>query len=297
MKVWLEAFRLRTLPLSLSGIVVGVAAAGMNGFWDGKVIGLALLTTVLFQIVSNLANDLGDGLKGTDNDERVGPTRTIQSGKISVKQMKIAVLLGSLLSLLSASFLIYFGGKSLPANISLFYIFLAVSCVLAALLYTLGKKAYGYLGLGDFFVFIFFGLVSVLGVYPLLTKQLDLKLMPAAVAIGLLSVAVLNLNNMRDRVNDEQSGKKTLVVRIGGMQAKRYHTALIISALGSWSLFSMWNFFPAILLSLLPFALLFIHLMKVWKIKEERLYDPHLKLVALSTFAIAVLYLLSLSLK
>ena len=166
-KAWISAARLRTLPLSLSGIIAGSAVAYHYGFWDWKIFTLAMLTTVLFQIVSNLANDLGDGIKGTDNDDRIGPERMIQSGAITPKQMRLAVIIISVLSLASAGALLYLGAQRLPDAIIWMYIGLAILCVVAAITYTVGKRAYGYHGMGDLMVFLFFGLVSVLGVYSL----------------------------------------------------------------------------------------------------------------------------------
>jgi 1,4-dihydroxy-2-naphthoate polyprenyltransferase len=214
-KNWIEALRLRTLPLSLSGIIVGSFIAYNNQFWNTSIFVLALITTILFQIVSNLANDLGDGLKGTDNNERIGPTRAVQSGAISSSQMKNAVIFTSILSLLAASVLVYIGTTNLGIEGVYFYFGLALLCVAAAILYTVGKKAYGYLGLGDVFVFLFFGFVSVMGVYTLFAKEIDwFNIFPSA-GVGFLSAAVLNLNNMRDHENDKNSNKRTLVVKLG----------------------------------------------------------------------------------
>ena len=160
---WIGAFRLRTLPLSISGILVGSFIALYYNFWNSVVFTLALSTTLLFQILSNLANDLGDSMKGADNENRIGPMRSVQSGKISKSSMRNAVVITSALSFISAGFLIYFGTKNLSQQTIYIYIVLAIACVFAAITYTIGKKAYGYNGLGDLFVFIFFGLVSVIG--------------------------------------------------------------------------------------------------------------------------------------
>ena len=231
---WISALRLRTLPLSISGILVGSFIAVFQGYWDPVIFALALSTTLLFQILSNLANDLGDSLKGADNSERVGPMRAVQSGSISKSAMKNAVVLTALLSFLSAGFLIYFGTQNLSASSVYIYIGLAIASVFAAITYTIGKKAYGYNGLGDVFVFVFFGLVSVIGVYPLFSDSLSWILILPAITIGFLSTAVLNLNNMRDRENDEKVGKRTLVVKLGAANAKKYHYFLIIGAFVCW---------------------------------------------------------------
>jgi 1,4-dihydroxy-2-naphthoate octaprenyltransferase len=291
-QAWISAFRLRTLPLSVSGILFGSFAAFHEGFWNLNVCLLAISTTLLFQIISNLANDLGDSQKGTDNNERVGPTRAVQSGIISQKEMKRMVVLFSILAFISAGFLIYFGTKNLPTSIFIFYCFLALACVLAAISYTVGKKAYGYHGFGDLFVFIFFGLVSVLGVYPLFSNGFNFQLIYPAIAIGFLSTAVLNLNNMRDRLNDKKCGKNTLVVLIGGDMAKLYHVLLIILGLVFMTLY-LYNLNKAIyFVALFPGIVLVLHLFKVMKTKHEKEFDPELKKVALSTFAISFIFML-----
>jgi 1,4-dihydroxy-2-naphthoate octaprenyltransferase len=291
-KSWISAFRLRTLPLSFSGIIFGTFIAYHYDFWNTTVFVLALVTTLLFQIISNLANDLGDSLKGTDNENRVGPTRAVQSGEISKKEMKNAVILFSILALISSSFLIYFGTKDLTLNYLFFYAGLALLCVLAAITYTLGRKAYGYLGLGDIFVFIFFGLVSVLGVFTFYTKTIDFLNILPAITIGFLSTAVLNLNNMRDRINDQNSGKNTLVVKLGFKKAKFYHSFLIFGAILTLCMFiaelnEVW-----LLMALAPSVALVAHINLVWKIENERDFDPELKKVALSTFAISIFFMI-----
>ena len=296
-KPWIKAFRLRTLPLSISGIIVGSFCALQNHFWSGTVFTLALVTTVLFQILSNLANDLGDTLKGADNKDRIGPMRAVQSGEITIPAMRNAIILVSILSLISAGSLIYLGTKSLSINIVYGYIILAFACVAAAILYTMGKKAYGYLGLGDIFVFIFFGLVSVIGVYPLFANGIDQWVILPAITIGCLSTMVLNLNNMRDHKNDETVGKRTIVVKMGYPAAKKYHFALLIIALACWTTFGILsqNYYMAI--TVLPFILLTKHIVFVFKNKNERELDGELKKVALGTFLLSLLFALSIGLK
>ena len=288
-QAWIKALRLRTLPLSLSGIIIGSAIAKYNGFWDWSIFLLSLLTTVLFQIVSNLANDLGDSIKGTDNKDRVGPMRSVQSGLISKNEMRNAVVMTSIVSLLSAGTLIYIGTTNLPISILWFYCGLAVACIIAAITYTMGKKAYGYYGLGDIMVFLFFGIVSVLGVYPLYAKSIDWIILLPACSIGLLSAAVLNLNNMRDRTNDAKSGKNTLVVKIGPDWAKLYHAFLVLGGVICQLLFLVNLNHSLAFIGLLPAIILILHLQKVMKTKNPKDFDPELKKVALSTFGIAVL--------
>ncbi|MFN5846033.1 MAG: 1,4-dihydroxy-2-naphthoate octaprenyltransferase [Flavobacteriia bacterium] len=293
-QAWIKALRLRTLPLSLSGIVLGSGIAKFNGFWDWNIFVFAMIATILFQIVSNLANDLGDSMKGTDNEHRVGPMRSVQSGLISKKEMSIAVAVTSFLSFIAASALIFFGTKGLPFGMLWFYGGLAVSCILAAITYTVGKKAYGYNGLGDIMVFLFFGCVSVMGVYPLFAKSIDLLLILPASCIGLLSAAVLNLNNMRDRVNDAKSNKRTLVVLMGPNLAKLYHLILILGALACQTVYLLETKHEPALIGLLPGIVLILHVRKVMRTTDPKNFDPELKKVALSTFGIAVLTVVGL---
>lgn len=292
-KAWLSAFRLRTLPLSVSGIIVGSAVAFQQGVGNVLILVLALLTTLFLQILSNLANDLGDTLKGADNENRVGPTRAVQSGEISASQMKNAVILFAILAFSSALPLILIGTQNMPSVVLWTYFFLAVACVIAAITYTVGKKAYGYSGLGDVFVLIFFGFVSVLGVYSLYSKTFDFSLVLLALTIGLLSTAVLNLNNMRDHENDRQVGKNTLVVKLGFINAKKYHTVLILGAFITYLTYMIIHATPWSGIGLIPFILLFKHLVYVWKTTVPKTLDPELKKVALSTFFIALLFTIS----
>lgn len=289
-QAWISALRLRTLPLSLSGIIAGSAIAYYYDYWDTIIFILSIVTTILFQIVSNLANDLGDGAKGTDNNDRVGPKRAVQSGIISQKEMKIAVASTSVLSLLSAGTLIYFGTQNMPFEMIWFYSGLALLCVVAAITYTIGKKAYGYHGMGDIMVLIFFGGVSVLGVYSLFSKAFLPENILLAIGIGFLSTAVLNLNNMRDYINDEKSGKNTIVVKMGPNQAKFYHALLILGALSSLGQFIYLLKQPILFFALLPGIYLLFHLRKVMKTTDPKEFDPELKKVALSTFGISLIF-------
>ncbi|MEE1899520.1 1,4-dihydroxy-2-naphthoate polyprenyltransferase [Flavobacterium rakeshii] len=289
-KAWFEAARLRTLPLSVSGILVGSFYAFSQGMVNWSIFGFALLTTLGLQILSNFANDYGDGVKGTDNENRIGPQRAIQSGAITVKAMKKGIILTSLLTLGAAIALIYlsFGKDNLVY--SLFFFFLGLAAIAAAIKYTVGKSAYGYRGLGDLFVFIFFGLVSVLGCYFLFSKELDILILLPAISIGLLSVAVLNLNNMRDQVSDAMSGKNTLVVKLGAKRAKIYHYFIILTALFLTLLFAiLYNFKPVQYLFLLAYIPFLLHIKTVSKNTVPRELDPELKKVALGTFLLSVL--------
>lgn len=288
--------RLRTLPLSLAGIVAGSAVAYFNGFGDHLIFSLSIATTILFQVLSNLANDLGDGVKGTDNAKRVGPDRAVQSGIISAKSMRNVVIVTAILSLISAGALIYFGTQNMPTSMIWFYTVLAVLCVIAAITYTVGKRAYGYHGLGDLMVLLFFGGVSVLGVYSLYAKAFLNENILLALGIGLLSTAVLNLNNMRDYQNDQVSGKITLVVRMGPNLAKLYHVFLVLLALGCIGQFIVFVESPYLFLAMTPALVLIVHLRTVMRTTEPRGFDPELKKVALSTFALALFLFVGLML-
>lgn len=299
MKHWIEAARLRTLPLSVSGIIVGSMYALANPtenvytpteVFNWKIFGFALLTTLGLQVLSNFANDYGDGVKGTDNEDRIGPKRAIQSGVITAQAMKKAIIITSILTLLSAITLIYFAFGETNFVYSIFFLLLGIAAIISAIRYTVGNSAYGYKGFGDIFVFVFFGLVSTLGVNFLYSKEVDPLLILPAVAIGLLSVGVLNLNNMRDEASDKKSGKNTIVVKMGGQAAKKYHYFLIITAMVSvvvFAILSDYNFDQY--LFLLAYIPLTKHLIVVSKNKEPKLLDPELKRVALSTFLLSVL--------
>ena len=294
MKHWIQAARLRTLPLSVSGIIVGSFYAMSQSMFNWKIVIFALSTTLGLQILSNFANDYGDGIKGTDNEDRVGPKRAIQSGVITPAAMKRALVITSILTLISAILLIYVAFKDHNLGFSLFYLGLGILAIASAIRYTVGNSAYGYRGYGDLFVFIFFGLVSTLGIYFMFAKEMDWFLLLPATAIGFLSVSVLNLNNMRDEASDRKSNKNTLVVKMGGANAKVYHYFLIISAMVlmlEFSYFKEFNFDQYIYV--LAYIPLIKHLVTVYKNKNPKELDPELKKVALSTFALSVLLSLS----
>jgi 1,4-dihydroxy-2-naphthoate polyprenyltransferase len=299
MKHWIQAARLRTLPLSVSGIIVGSMYAlayptnkvlTPTEVFSWRIFGFAILTTLGLQILSNFANDYGDGIKGTDNADRVGPKRALQSGVISPEAMKRAIVVTSVLTLLSAILLIYFAFRDTNIGYSLFFLILGILAIASAIRYTVGNTAYGYRGFGDVFVFVFFGLVSTLGVNFLFSKQLNFDLFLPAIAIGLLSVGVLNLNNMRDEASDRKSNKNTIVVKIGIENAKKYHYFLIVTAMVLVVVFALMNDFNFDqYLFLLAYIPLTKHLITVYKNQTARDLDPELKKLALSTFALSVL--------
>ena len=295
MKHWVEAARVRTLPLSVSGIIVGSFYAMSQGMFNWNIVIFALLTTLGLQILSNFANDYGDGVKGTDNDDRVGPKRAIQSGVISPEEMKRAMVITSLITLLFAVLLIYFAFKEKYLLFSLIFLVLGILAIASAIRYTVGKGAYGYRGYGDVFVFIFFGMVSTFGVYFMFSKTLDWLLLLPATSIGFLSVGVLNLNNMRDEESDRKAGKNTIVVKNGGVWAKKYHFFLVISAMVLVLIFAFLNdfHFDQYFFVVAYFPMI-SHLMTVYRNKTPRLLDPELKKLAISTFLLAVLLALCL---
>jgi 1,4-dihydroxy-2-naphthoate octaprenyltransferase len=299
MKHWIQAARLRTLPLSVSGIIVGSMYAlayptdtilTPTDVFNWRIFGYAILTTLGLQILSNFANDYGDGIKGTDNEDRIGPKRAIQSGVISPQAMKRAIIITSVLTLISAMLLIYYAFRYTNLSYSLIYLVLGILAIASAIRYTVGDTAYGYRGFGDAFVFVFFGLVSTMGVNFLYSKQIEFDLFLPATAIGFLSVGVLNLNNMRDEASDRKSNKNTIVVKIGAAKAKQYHYFLIVMAMVLVVVFAInANFHFDQYLFLLAYIPLTKHLIIVHKNLEPKLLDPELKKLALSTFALSIL--------
>lgn len=290
LKVWLSAIRLRTLPLSISGIIIAGCFAHYNGYFDSEIFVLAILTTLSFQILSNLANDYGDGIKGTDNEDRIGPERAIQSGKLSPEEVFSGIRICILFSI-GLSFILILKAFGINNFVySLVFFVLAITTIAASIKYTVGKSAYGYKGLGDVFVFIFFGIVSVVGGYFLFSKHIDHLVILPAITIGLLSVAVLNLNNMRDIESDKKSGKNTLAVKLGKEKAKYYHFFLVGIAILITVLFLIFYYVsPYNLMVLIVFVPLFIHIWTVKNNKEPRLLDSELKKLALSTVFLALL--------
>jgi 1,4-dihydroxy-2-naphthoate octaprenyltransferase len=291
-KPWIQAARLRTLPLSVSGIIVGSAYAYHQGFSDWRIVVMALLTTLGLQVLSNYANDYGDGVKGTDA-HRIGEKRLVAAGIISAKQMKRAVLITANITFILALGLIYIAFGKENFVLSLIFILLGISSIGAAIKYTVGKGAYGYSGFGDVFVFVFFGWVSVIGSNFLFTHSIDWKLFLPASSIGLLSVAVLNLNNMRDIENDKIAGKNTLVVKMGLNWAKNYHEACIAIASILFIVFCIMVKVSAIPVLIINIPLL-LHIGKIKKSEKYEDFDPELKKVALSTFALSILFWLTL---
>jgi len=301
---WILAARLRTLPLSLSGIILGslIARWKLNSVgepWSKEIFILAIIVTLLYQVLSNYANDYGDGIKGTDK-KRISEaeTRVVGSGKISAKQMKKAIIILSILSFVFTILLLCVA--FFPENKQSFFTFmgLGIACILAALGYTLGKKPYGYIGLGDVFVFVFFGLVSVMGSYYLFTKSFDYQILLPASAVGFFSVAVLNLNNIRDLNSDAKSGKYTLALRLGFKNAIIYEVILLhlplILVLIYMMLNEIRNYYAYI------FIILFLPMMairrKLLEVKEFKEVDIFLKQVSVLCLTMSILVGIGLNL-
>lgn len=291
MKKWIQAARLRTLPLSISGILLGTLLAASRGAFDWGIFTLACLTTLLLQVLSNYANDYGDGVKGTDN-HRTGEKRAVASGEISATQMKNAVKITAILSLISAIGLLAVAYIPNYWHWFALYFGLGIASIWAAIQYTVGKNAYGYKAMGDIFVFIFFGLVAVIGTYMLFVKDFHGDILLPASAIGFLSSAVLNLNNMRDIPQDKVAGKRTVPIILGFAKAKTYHAFLMLTpfVLATIYIFiqtekSYINF--TFLILLIPA----IYLLKnVINTKENAQLDSELKKTAFLTLAFALLF-------
>lgn len=288
---WISAARLRTLPLSISGILVGSSIAAAQEEFNWLIFILALATTLGLQILSNFANDYGDFVKGTDNEDRVGPERALQSGRITKREMFRGMVTTGILTFMIALALIFvsFGARSLLFGF--LFIILVLAAIAAAVLYTVGKSAYGYRGLGDIFVFLFFGIVGVYGCYFLYTIEWDWRVLLPSCTIGFLSAGVLNLNNMRDRLSDKKAGKFTLVVKIGEARAKKYHYLLMAVSVAAFIIFSILAYTEIDdFLYVIAFVPIFLHVKRVRQNEDPRKLDPELKQLALGTFFLALLF-------
>ena len=298
LKTWIKASRPRTVLLSFSGVLLGcslsVAASRSDMLTTAsrsgrQVMLFAALTAVLLQILSNLANDYGDFKKGTDGAKRVGPQREMQSGAITEKEMKRGLSVTAALCLISGALLIFVFAGLTWQELAVFAA-LGLGAVLAALLYTLGKHPYGYQGLGELFCFLFFGWAAVAGTFYLATKNLDFSVLLPASAMGFLSNAVLNINNMRDMENDHASGKNSLVVKLGLKKAFVYHCLLIGGAFvcltvylvlhhAAWYSYLFWLLFPIFLKDLVAI-----------KKTTPELLDPFLGRQVKHSFLVVVVY-------
>ena len=288
-KVWLRAFRLRTLPLSLSCIGMGGFLAADAGKFSVLIFTFCCLTTIFLQVLSNLANDYGDSVNGADHDGRKGPQRAVQSGAISLSQMRSAVIIFSILSLIAGILLLWFSFGTNWNGILLFF-GLGMLSILAAIGYTIGKRPYGYVGLGDISVLIFFGLVGVMGSYYLFVQEISWKELFPALSCGLFSIAVLNINNIRDIESDRAAGKFSIPVRIGKDSASKYHWVLLIGGLLTAAIYTLVSYQSPFQFLFLLSAPLFIKNGISISSKPSAELDPFLKQMALSTLLFVVLF-------
>lgn len=282
--VWIEAARPRTLALALAGVILGIMLAAAEGTVRWSVATLTLVTAILLQILSNLANDYGDSLHGADHVRRQGPRRAVQSGLIARDAMRRAIILVVLLAMACGLALVWLAFGTEGLLLLAVFVFLGAAAIWAAIAYTASARPYGYAGLGDLFVFLFFGLVAVGGTFFLQTQQLTAAVLLPAGSVGLFSVAVLNVNNIRDLESDREAGKRSLPVRLGPRAARIYHWAL----LGSGTLlaflyviveyYSPWQF-----LFLLSLPLLVRNGLAVWHGRTAAELDPLLRQMSLTT--------------
>lgn len=279
LQIWLDAARPKTLPLALVSILTGSVLAYSNHHFSFSVAVLAFITATLLQILSNLANDYGDAVKGTDNEARLGPTRAIQSGAITPKTMRQAIIINIIFTVIAGLILVLHALTNWESIVA--FLGLGLLAIMAAIAYTVGNKPYGYVGLGDISVFIFFGLLGVTGTFFLHTGIVDVSLALPAIGCGLLAVAVLNINNMRDIENDEQCGKRTVAVRLGQRKAKQYHFLLLGGAMVAFIAYLLLQ--PAPIWLMLPFLLsalvIYKHGRAVWLAQRPADIAPMMPIV------------------
>jgi 1,4-dihydroxy-2-naphthoate octaprenyltransferase len=298
-KTWVSAMRLRTLPLALSSVLAGISVAHLFYGLNTTVAWLCVSTAVALQILSNFANDYGDFVKGTDNDQRVGNMRALQSGIITASQMRVAIVLMVILSLASGIALLYNSTSGQFNTAFLVFLLIGFAAIAAAIKYTVGKRAYGYSGLGDVAVFIFFGPVAVIGTFVLciglsFDMQQDWRVLLPACGLGLLSTAVLNTNNIRDIENDERSGKYTIPVKIGLEKARIYHAFLIVVGLVLMGLFMASSFMHWIQLLQIPAMVPIVStLLLVRSTPPSEAYNDLLKRLSLGIFLLVVVTIIT----
>ncbi len=290
-KYWIKAARLRTLPLAFSCILLSSSLVIINHIeLSFKVLFLTLSTTLLLQILSNFANDYGDAIKGADKN-RTGEQRMVQSGKISKSQMKLAIVILSFITLIVGLYLILSVFQKDTYHI-LTFLFLGIGSIIAAIKYTVGKSAYGYKAYGDLSVFMFFGMVGVIGSYYLFTKNFHWITLPGALFTGLMSCGVLNLNNMRDYENDKKNNKITLVVKIGMNRSIKYHFLLLILAIISLITILLFTNNYYYIISMFPLFFVVRHLKLLNKYQDMKLLDSQLKVIAISCFGCSFISLI-----
>lgn len=296
MKSWIAAARPRTLPLALASIILGSFLASASGQFSPMITGLACLTTVFLQILSNFANDYGDAVSGKDTAERVGPRRAVATGDISKEGMLRGIIITSVLSLVSGIWLLVEatrqGGQSESrSTVFWFFLVLGLGCIAAAIGYTNGKRPYGYVGLGDLAVLIFFGWVGVLGTYYLHTLTFDSMLLLPATSVGLFATGVLNINNIRDIETDAKTGKNSIPVRLGRAAAIQYHWLLLLAGMICALLYSVLTSAPTITyLYLLAFPLFVLNGRAVATHRQPAELNPRLGQLALTTLLFVLLF-------
>lgn len=297
MKAWLHAFRLRTLPLSLSGILLGsMLAWHANTFYWNIFVG-CLATATLLQVLSNLANDYGDFKKGTDNDQRKGPTRSLQSGAITPNQMMVAIILCIVLTLSCGLFLLYSVFDSINYY-SIGFFALGLAAIAAAIKYTMGSNPYGYSGYGDAFVFIFFGPIAVIGSYYLHTQRFAFETVFPSLSLGFFSTAVLNVNNIRDIESDALAGKITRAVKLGKDQAIYYHGYLLAAGFMNcilYQIFTEFSLFNNLVVFCIPIAIKTF--LGIKNAEDSKHIDPYLKQTVLMTLLFTILFCIGLFLQ
>ncbi|TFV97878.1 1,4-dihydroxy-2-naphthoate polyprenyltransferase [Algoriphagus kandeliae] len=287
-EAWLHAVRLRTLPLALASIFAGSIVAAYQGIFRWEIFILASLTTIFLQVLSNLSNDYGDSVHGADSKDRSGPVRAVQSGVISLTEMKKAMYLFGMLSFISGISLVYIALN----DWLLFTIFLVLGllAIWAAISYTSGSNPYGYVGLGDISVFIFFGILGVVGTYFLHGLQFDWDVLLIGSSLGCFSTAVLNINNIRDIESDEKAGKRSIPVRIGRKAAVRYNWSLILGGNLFLIGYAVLIQSPKPLFAFIALPLMILIGLGVQKAKDAHSTDPFLKKMALSTLLWVILF-------
>lgn len=290
-KIWIQAFRLRTLPLAFSCILMGGFLALGQQVFNGVILGLSLLTTLFLQVLSNLANDYGDSVSGVDHAGRQGPSRAVQSGEISREAMKKGLVICGILAFLSGIILLFVSFRDAWLLAGLFLL-IGLASIWASIKYTVGKTPYGYQGLGDLFVLIFFGLVGVCGSYFLHSKDFQWLTILPAISCGLFAVGVLNVNNIRDIDSDTIAGKKSIPVRIGRRNARLYHLLIIGIGWLSMGLYThyTWSGDWVQWLYVISLPLFLINVRAVFKYEEAQKLDPFLKQLAISTLLFVLLF-------
>ncbi|MDB4438673.1 1,4-dihydroxy-2-naphthoate polyprenyltransferase [bacterium] len=295
MKKWIVAMRLRTLPLALASIGMGVFLAVSKDKFDLTISIMCFLTTLSLQILSNLANDYGDSVHGADHAQRQGPQRAVQAGEITSGQMKTAIKIAVVISLALGIALLFV--SKIPIQVFISFLALGVLSIVAAILYTNGKLPYGYIGLGDISVYLFFGILGVLGTFYLQTKYIDWTMLLPATSCGLLTVGVLNINNIRDIDSDIEAGKRSIPVMLGKYKSRIYHLLLLTIAMVTALVYISLHFVGIkhyIFLFSLP--LFILNAVRVYKRYDPQTLDPLLKQLALSTVLFVALFGLSINL-